>query len=110
MSVEKLNFFHAMGIEKPDSMLFFEHGLRTFAVESPSTNNPISEKFMVTLGDRHSFDSLITLQIVHEIRATEQVMLLYNRAKKHLIDNVVKFRDYNIDENFTLVEKMKNSQ
>jgi len=98
-----------MGLEKPDSMFFFGQSFRTPEDEKQLMNNPEFSKFIMTLGDRHSFESLMILQIVHEIRATEQVMILYNRAKEHLIKNVVKFRDYDINSYFTLVDKIKTS-
>lgn len=107
-AVKKLNFFYAMGIEKPDSMFFFAQSFRT-PEEEKLKDNPEFSKFLMTLGDRHSFESLMTLQIVHEIRATQQVMLLYNRAKDYLVDSVLKYKNYDRNSNFTLVERIKNA-
>ncbi|TAH27719.1 MAG: hypothetical protein EAZ07_00560 [Cytophagales bacterium] len=96
-----------MGNEKSDSMFFFGQSFRTSEEEARLKNNPEFSKFLMTLGDRHSFESLMTLQIVHEIRATGQVMLLYDKAKNYLIDNLRKYKDYEKNSYFTLVDRIK---
>ncbi len=109
-AVNKLNFFYAMGIEKPDSMFFFAQSFRTPEDESRLKDTPEFSKFLMTLGDRHSFESLMTLQIIHEIRATEQFWLLYSRAKDYLIQNLYKYKGYDRNSFFTLVDRDKNAR
>lgn len=109
-AVNKLNFFYAMGLEKPDSMFFFGQSFRTPEDKARLKDNPEFSKFLLTLGDRHSFETLMALQIVHEIRATEQVMSLYNKAKDYLVANLRKYKDYDRNSYFTLVDRIKNAR
>ena len=106
--VKKLSFHHAMGVTKPDSMFFFTVSYRTAEEEIKLRTDPDESKFMMTLGDRHGFESLMILQIVHEIRASSQKNTLYVKAKENLKENVFKYKNYDTRSYFTLIDMEKN--
>lgn len=109
-AVNKLNFNYTMGYEKPDSMLFLSSNYRTYSDEVILRGNPNYTNFLIMLGNRHSFESLMTLQIIHEIRASQHLILLYEKAKEYIIENVFKYKNYDRNKYFTTsdIERKSN--
>jgi hypothetical protein len=101
--VKKLSFSYAQGIEKPDALFSFMVSFSSPEEDLKYRDDPNFAKYLVTLGERHSFESLMILQIAHDVSSSTHVINLYQKAKEYLVANVPKFRGYDPASVFTKI-------
>lgn len=99
-NVKKLNFTFAMGEKKADALFTFKLSYRSAEEEKKYRDHPDFTKFMVQLGNKHSFETLMQLQIGYEILNSPDVLRVYYGAKQHLINKTYKFRTFDVTKLF----------
>jgi hypothetical protein len=93
-AVKKKNFQYAQGDKQPDALFSWMVSFITPELEQRFKDDPNFAKFLMTLGEKHSFESLLILQMAHDIASSDCVRQLYQSAKEHLITHSAKFRNY----------------
>jgi hypothetical protein len=99
--VKNLSFYHAMGSTSPDSIFSWRTSFHTPELEKQYLDTPELSSFMMKLGDRHSFQALMELQIIFELLHSESIVKVYQLCKEYLVTNEQKFRGYNPSELFS---------
>jgi hypothetical protein len=100
--IKNLTFNYAMGSTSPDSILSWAVSFHTPELEKQYLDTPELSKFMMQLGDRHTFQALMQLQIIFEIVRSASVEKVYQLCKEYLVQHVPKFRMYDASSLFSI--------
>jgi hypothetical protein len=90
-----------MGTTSPDSLFTWSTSFHTPELEKQYLDTPELSSFMMKLGDRHSFQALIELQIIFELLHSESITNVYRLCKEYLVANEPKFKSFNPSELFS---------
>lgn len=96
--IEKFSFAEAQG-QNTDCLFSFTTRYKTTLDEARFKDNMGS---VLTLGSKHEFISVMILEIIHILLSSRSIIKIYEKAKEYLINHSPIFRQFLINDIFTL--------